>query len=90
MRLPRVIIQYEKHAKDVLAGLQDLIKDYGEARVSDYKKLLAGSNSFAETEFYEYWFGWQELEDVKIVWADGGYVILLPEPIRLDGAEPLG
>lgn len=84
MKLPRVIIQHERHAIEVLVGLIELVNTYGEARISDYRELLAGSNSVAVPEYYEYWHGWQELNDVKIVWADGGFVILLPEPINLD------
>lgn len=88
LHLPRVIIQYEQHANDVLDGLQQLIKDYGEARVSDYKELLKADSMGPVPEYYEYWYGWQELDDVKITWADGGYVILLPEPILVDDGGP--
>lgn len=92
MYLPRVIIQYEKHAKEVLTGLQELIRVYGEARVSDYRELLNGDApkaTFNAPEFYDFWYGWQELHDIQIIWADGGFVILLPEPIRLDDGTPI-
>lgn len=66
-------------AENALEGLQENIKSYGVATISDLYEI-AGVNHNSYVNEYQ---GWYNLENAKIVRVRDGYILELPKPLPI-------
>lgn len=70
-----IILATRIEAETVLNRLEDLIRDYETATVSDLYSLVGISPSFTDGKW-----GWDELPGARVVRDGGGYLLDLPRP----------
>lgn len=74
-----IIIETRKEAENVLSHLSTMIAEYGTASVSDLYDLVGMPfNSYQNVKW-----GWTKLVGSHIIKTHAGYLINLPEPIKL-------
>lgn len=74
-----IIFETGEEAADVLAGLEDLIKDYNQASVADFYELAGVPDS----QWTDNKWGWDDLKRTRCLRVRNGYIIDLPRPIEL-------
>ena len=74
-----IILETRGEGEEVLAHLNDLIVDYGQATVSDLYELVDIESSFTDEKY-----GWTDLRGAGVTRVRGGYLLDLPKPKLLD------
>lgn len=74
-----IILESRGEAEEVIAHLNDMIVDYGQATVSDLYDLVGITPSFTDEKY-----GWTDLRGSGVVRVRGGYLLDLPRPQLLD------
>lgn len=72
----QILYSTVKDANEVLDGLQDLISQYGFARVADMYDL----SDYQTTNFTMNDYGWMDISGSMPVPVRGGYILKLPRP----------
>lgn len=74
-----IIYRTREEASDVLDHMNDLIDNYGYARVSDFCDLSGISKEYTDMSW-----GWTDLRDARIRQVSGGFSIDMPKTQRLN------
>jgi hypothetical protein len=74
-----LIIRNRGEAQTVLDKLVDMIDEYDACSVCDFYDMLGITSEYTDRKY-----GWDNLNVARVEPVRGGYVIALPEPIRLD------
>lgn len=74
-----IVLDTRHEAELVLDNLEELIKQYGQATVTDLYDLVNITSSFAD----EKW-GWTDLSHANVSHVRDGYLLNLPKPETLD------
>ena len=77
--LQEVVFISRSSAEDTLNSMNQLITQYGFVSVSDYYDLSGITGKYTDAKF-----GWVNLKNVEIKRTKNGYIIDLPQPIRID------
>ena len=72
-----------RDAENVLKYLQDIVDQYDNVSVSEYYEAFDDEGISALARYTDVNYGWFDLSDVDIVHIPGGWVIDLPDPVRL-------
>lgn len=75
-----IIFERGDEAADVLATLEDMIDNYGQATIADYYD----ASGYPDSNFTNNKYGWDDLSKTRCIHVRGGYIIDLPRPIELD------
>lgn len=83
IRLERINFKTRREAETVFNEMSDLLNKYGNITVADYYELCGGTPQYTDRQY-----GWTSLKDTQILLSlDFGYLILLPEPIKLEDTK---
>lgn len=74
-----VILDDRREANDVLAGIADIIDEYGEATVADFYSLAGISSDYTDRKW-----GWDNISNAYVERTREGWVVRLPRTIALD------
>ena len=66
-------------AEEVIASMEDLVRDYGEATVADLKSLVGITGRPIDNKW-----GWTDCRDFHVSRSGRGYVLDFAQPIYLD------
>lgn len=77
---PNVVLSTKDEAEEILRQLSGVIDEYGVTTVSDLYDLIG-----REPTFIDDGWGWSNLSATKIVEKRGGWVLMLPPTIKLEG-----
>lgn len=72
-----------RDAENVLKYLQDIVDQYDNVSVSEYYEAFDNESISALARYTDLNYGWFDLSDVEILHIPGGWVIDLPDPVRL-------
>lgn len=78
-KLDSFIIQREDEAAVVIETMHKVIEEYGSISIHDLKELLGVSIDEDDDDW-----GWKELDYSMVEKVKGGYMLILPDPIRVD------
>lgn len=73
-----IVIGTKKEAKEVLKSLRNLLTDYEFVTIADFNDLVG-----IDSDYRDNLHGWHRLEGVSIERVVNGYIIILPDPIKL-------
>lgn len=79
-KLDSYILESEAEATIVIETMKQTISDYGSISVADFRELLG----FALDEGEDDEWGWKELDYALVEKGKDGYILILPDPVRLD------
>ena len=74
-----VYLDSRRDAEEVIASMEDLIRDYGEATVADLNSLVGITGKFIDNKW-----GWTDCRDFHVSRSGRGYVLDFNPPIFLD------
>lgn len=77
--LQEVVFIGRSSAEDTLNNMKQCITQYGFVSVSDYYDLSGITGKYTDAKF-----GWVNIKNVEIKRTKNGYIIDLPQPIRID------
>lgn len=64
----------EDKAWDIVVRLQDFVMVYGHCKVADFKDVVGGGITYADTVY-----GWPDLQDADVEKGTFGYHLVLPD-----------
>lgn len=74
-----IVFQTRGDADAVLNGLNDIVAQYGIARVADYYDLAGVNCSYTDN-----YYGWTDLRMAQVVRLYSGFSLKLPKPMPID------
>ena len=74
-----IILESRGDAEEVIACMEDLVKEYGEASVADLNSLVGITGKFVDNKW-----GWRDSRDFHVTRAGRGYILDFEAPEYLD------
>ena len=74
-----IILDSRGDAEEVIATMEDLVKEYGEATVADLNSLVGITGKFVDNKW-----GWTDSRDFHVTRSGRGYILDFEPPIYLD------
>lgn len=74
-----VYLDSRSDAEEVIASMEDLVRDYGEATVADLNSLVGITGKFIDNKW-----GWTDCRDFHVSRSGRGYILDFNPPIYLD------
>lgn len=65
--------------EEILEGMMAAIEQYGVVTVSDMYEMAGVDSNFVDTQY-----GWDNVSEARVKRDDGGYILDLPKPFRLE------
>ena len=78
-RVVRVVLTDRREASNIIDKLQDIIDQYEVATVADLYSLVGLPSKYVDNDW-----GWDDIGAPRTVKVDGGFQLVLPDPIFLD------
>ena len=78
-RVARVVLTDRREASNIIDKLQDIIDQYEVATVADLYSLVGLPSKYVDNDW-----GWDDIGAPRTVKVDGGFQLVLPDPIFLD------
>ena len=78
-RVARVVLTDRREASNIIDKLQDIIDQYEVATVADLYSLVGLPSKYVDNDW-----GWADIGAPRTVRVDGGFQLVLPDPIFLD------
>ena len=78
-RVANIVLTDRREASNIIDKLQDIIDQYEVATVADLYSLVGLPSKYVDNDW-----GWSDIGSPRTVRVDGGFQIVLPDPIFLD------
>lgn len=78
-RVANIVLTERREVSNIIDKLQDIIDQYEVATVADLYSLVGLPSKYVDNDW-----GWSDIGSPRTVRVDGGFQIVLPDPIFLD------
>lgn len=78
-RVANIVLTERREVSNIIDKLQDIIDQYEVATVADLYSLVGLPSKYVDNDW-----GWSDIGSPRTVRVDGGYQLVLPDPIFLD------
>lgn len=78
-RVANIVLTERREVSNIIDKLQDIIDQYEVATVADLYSLVGLPSKYVDNDW-----GWSDIGSPRTVRVDGGFQIVLPDPVFLD------
>lgn len=78
-RVANIVLTERREVSNIIDKLQDIIDQYEVATVADLYSLVGLPSKYVDNDW-----GWSDIGSPRTVRVDGGFQIILPDPVFLD------
>lgn len=78
-RVANIVLTERREVSNIINKLQDIIDQYEVATVADLYSLVGLPSKYVDNDW-----GWSDIGSPRTVRVDGGFQIVLPDPVFLD------